>query len=62
MTPVLAVAASGSPASVMVGHNITYSIALTVNCPYRKSNPAILVMQSTKDRTGQNASRHLGGT
>jgi hypothetical protein len=29
---------------------------------YRKSSPSVLVMQSTQDRTGQNASRHLGGT
>ena len=31
-------------------------------CAYRKSSPSILVMQSTQDRTAQNASRCLGGT
>jgi predicted deacylase len=31
-------------------------------CAYRKSSPGILVMQSTQDRTAQNASRCLGGT
>jgi len=31
-------------------------------CVYRKSSPSILVMQSTQDRTAQNASRCLGGT
>ena len=31
-------------------------------CAYRKSSPSILVMQSTQDRTTQNASRCLGGT
>lgn len=29
---------------------------------YRKSSPSISVMQTTQDRTGQNASRCLGGT
>src|SRR6202022_2138263 len=29
---------------------------------YRKSSPSILVMQSTQDRTAQNAPRCLGGT
>ena len=29
---------------------------------YRKSSPSILVMQSTQDRTAQNAPRRLGGT
>jgi hypothetical protein len=33
-----------------------------VSCAYRKSSPSILVMQSTQDRTVQNASRCLGGT
>ena len=31
-------------------------------CAYRKSSPSILVMQSTQDRTAQNAPRYLGGT
>ena len=31
-------------------------------CAYRKSSPSILVMQSTQDRTRQNASLCLGGT
>jgi hypothetical protein len=31
-------------------------------CAYRKSSPSILVMQSTQDRTAQNAPRCLGGT
>jgi hypothetical protein len=35
--------------------------ALT-QCAYRKSSPSILVMQSTQDRTAQDASRCLGGT
>ena len=30
-------------------------------CAYRKSSPSILVMQSTQDRTAQNAPRYLGG-
>jgi hypothetical protein len=33
-----------------------------VGCAYRKSSPSILVMQSTQDRTAQNAPRCLGGT
>jgi hypothetical protein len=32
------------------------------SCAYRKSSPSILVMQSTQDRTAQNAPRCLGGT
>jgi hypothetical protein len=32
------------------------------SCAYRKSNASILVMQSTQDRTAQNASCCLGGT
>jgi hypothetical protein len=32
------------------------------SCACRKSSPSILVMQSTQDRTGQNASRCLGDT
>jgi hypothetical protein len=32
------------------------------SCAYRKSSPSILMMQSTQDRTAQNASRCLGGT
>ena len=32
------------------------------SCTYRKSSPSILVMQSTQDRTAQNAPRCLGGT
>jgi hypothetical protein len=33
------------------------SVALAgYTCAYRKSSPSILVMQSTQDRTGQNAS------
>src|ERR1700694_3896238 len=35
---------------------------VTPTCAYRKSSPSILVMQSTQDRTAQNASRCLGGT
>jgi DNA topoisomerase III len=35
---------------------------LELQCAYRKSSPSILVMQSTQDRTAQNASRCLGGT
>jgi hypothetical protein len=31
-------------------------------CAYRKLSPSILVMQSTQDRTAQNAPRCLGGT
>ena len=31
-------------------------------CAYRKSSASILVMQSTQDRTAQNASRCLGGS
>jgi hypothetical protein len=31
-------------------------------CAYRKSSPSILVMQSTQDRTEQNAPRYLGGS
>ena len=34
----------------------------TPTCAYRKSSPSILVMQSTQDRTAQNAPRCLGGT
>src|SRR6476659_9152667 len=33
-----------------------------IPCAYRKSNASILVMQSTQDRTAQNASCCLGGT
>ena len=35
---------------------------IVANCAYRKSSPSILVMQSTQDRTAQNAPRYLGGT
>jgi hypothetical protein len=31
-------------------------------CAYRKSSPSIMMMQSTQDRTAQNAPRCLGGT
>jgi len=31
-------------------------------CAYRKSTPAILVMQSAQDRTADNSSGCLGGT
>jgi hypothetical protein len=38
-------------------------IAAQAGCAYRKSSPSILVMQSTQDRTTQNAPRRrLGGT
>ena len=40
----------------------TKSTAMEAACACRKSSPSILVMQSTQDRTGQNASRCLGGT
>ena len=33
-----------------------------LTCAYRKSSPSILVVQSTQDRTAQNAPRCLGGT
>jgi hypothetical protein len=32
-----------------------------VACPYRKSNPAILMVQSAQDRMADNASSCLGG-
>jgi polysaccharide biosynthesis/export protein len=39
-----------------------YESLWTEYCAYRKSSPSILVMQSTQDRTAQNAPRCLGGT
>jgi NAD(P)-dependent dehydrogenase (short-subunit alcohol dehydrogenase family) len=45
---------SDDPAILVIEGDIT--------CAYRKSSPSILVMQSTQDRTAQNASRCLGGT
>jgi hypothetical protein len=35
---------------------------ITDRCAYYKSSPSILVMQTTQDRTAQNAPRCLGGT
>jgi len=43
---------------------VSLSMGTIANCnprAYRKSSPSILVMQSTQDRTAQNASRGLGG-
>jgi hypothetical protein len=34
----------------------------SLTCACQKSSPSILVMQSTQDRTAQNAPRCLGGT
>jgi hypothetical protein len=42
--------------------NAGRGMGMAVCCAYRKSSPSILVMQSTQDRTGQNAPRCLGGT
>ena len=38
------------------------TILINDGCAYRESSPSILVMQSTQDRTAQNAPRCLGGT
>lgn len=38
--------------------NLTVEI---YNCPYRKSNPGIFVVQSAKDRAADYASNRLGG-
>ena len=42
--------------------NVRRQVELDNTCAYRKSSPSILVMQSTQDRTAQNAPRCLGGT
>jgi hypothetical protein len=39
----------------------TIAKAATVTCAYRKSHPAILMVQSAQDRTTDNASRVFGG-
>ena len=47
--------------AVVCTENLKPTIVVMKSCAYRKSSPSILVMQSTPDRTGQNASRCLGG-
>jgi hypothetical protein len=37
-------------------------LILNAGCAYRKSNPAILMVQSAQDRMADNASGCLGGT
>jgi hypothetical protein len=59
--------ATASPDSRSTASQIEFATGtprntLKVSCAYRKSSPSILVMQSTQDRTGQNAPRCLGGT
>ena len=54
LTPSVGAAFSATP--IML-----HCTAVRWTCAYRKSSPSILVMQSTQDRAGQNASRCLDG-
>jgi hypothetical protein len=53
--------AASFPSGVAAGGTVM-ALGQVWSCAYRKSSPSILVMQSTQDRTAQNAPRCLGGT
>ena len=46
------------------GENMEWTriLAYITGCAYRESSPSVFVMQSTQDRTAQNAPRCLGST
>jgi hypothetical protein len=59
LPPMLSISGSGGRRSWA---KVVAVLRMAQPCAYRKSSPSILVMQSTQDRTAQNASGCLDGT